>query len=69
MELLEAERKSIGPAQRQLSLATWDRFMVIPASILGARKEPHALTSPTDEAMKRNFGRMYFCKDLAGERM
>lgn len=52
IELLEAERKSIGPAQRQLSSAAWDRFPGVPASTLGASEEPRALTSPTDEAIK-----------------
>lgn len=64
MELLEAERKSLGPAERQLSSAAWDRFPVIPASTPGASEEVRALPSPADEAVKWNFG----CKDLAGER-
>lgn len=68
MELLEAERKSLGPAQRQLSSAAWDRFPVIPASTPGASEEVRALPSPADEAVKWNFGGKYFCKDLAGER-
>lgn len=51
-ELLEAERKSVGPAQRQLSSAAWDRFPIIPASTPGVSKEPCALMSPADDAIK-----------------